>query len=271
MKRTLTRWVKGSPLEPVARWVLKRIQAPPPPELPENANETLYAFMRKRLMPQSNCVDIGASFGGYLEQMLSIAPHGKHHAFEPIPKLAEDLQRKFPAATVKSMALSDRSGTAKFHYFPDVSPFSGLQRRTDVPYDERMQVIDVPTARLDDVLPPELRIALIKVDVEGAELDVLRGAKQTIEKWRPALIIEHDTAPAAVYGATPAMLHAFLDDSGYAVTTAVRIELNIQAFSREEFLDVVRAGKIYNFVALPKHECLAVERTGASYEPLVDG
>ncbi|MBC8106042.1 MAG: FkbM family methyltransferase [Anaerolineae bacterium] len=250
MKRTLTRWVKGSPLEPVARWVLQRIQAPPPPELPENANATLYAFMRKRLPPDSNCVDIGASFGGYLEQMLSIAPGGRHYAFEPIPKLAEELQRKFPAAIVKSMALSDRAGMAKFHYFPDVSPFSGLQRRKDVPYDERTQVIDVPSARLDDVLPPDLPIALVKVDVEGAELDVLRGATQTLLKWRPVLIIEHDTAPAAAYGATPAMLHSFLDDSRYTITTAVRIERDAQVYSREEFLDVVRDGKIYNFVAL---------------------
>src|SRR5690348_17036672 len=125
MKRTLTRWVKGSPLEPMARWVLRRVQAAPPPELPENANETLYAFMRKRLSADSNCVDIGASFGGYLEQMLAIAPRGTHYAFEPIPKLADDLARKFPAAKVQSMALSDRAGTAKFHYFPDVSPFSG--------------------------------------------------------------------------------------------------------------------------------------------------
>src|SRR5436190_10021554 len=109
MKRTLTRWVKGSPLEPMARWVLRRIQPPPPPELPENANETLYAFMRKRLSSDSNCVDIGASFGGYLEQMLAIAPRGKHHAFEPIPQLAAVLQRKFPAATVQSVAISDRA------------------------------------------------------------------------------------------------------------------------------------------------------------------
>src|SRR5688572_20010123 len=127
MKRTLTRWVKNSPLEPLARWVQRRIQTPPPPELPENANDTLYAFMRLHLKPDSNCVDIGASFGGYLEQMLAIAPRGTHHAFEPIPALADDLRRKFRAARVQAMAMSDRAGVAKFHYFPDVSPFSGLQ------------------------------------------------------------------------------------------------------------------------------------------------
>ena len=251
MKRTLTRWVKNSPLEPLARWVQRRIQAPPPPELPENANETLYAFMRSRLKPDSNCVDIGASFGGYLEQMIAFAPHGTHHAFEPIPKLADDLRARFPQARVSAMALSDQTGSATFHYFPDVSPFSGLRRRNDVAYDERTQVIEVPVSRLDDVLPNDPAIALIKIDVEGAELNVLRGARQTIERWRPALIIEHDTGPAAVYGATPAMLHAFLDEVGYDLTNAVRIANGQHAYTREEFLAIVAEGKIYNFVALP--------------------
>jgi hypothetical protein len=127
-----------------------------------------------------------------------------------------------------------------------------LQRRKDVAYDERSQVIDVPVARLDDVLPTDLPIALIKIDVEGAELDVLRGARQTITRYRPALIIEHDTGPAAVYGATPAMLHEFLDEAGYDVTNAVRIANRQHPYTREEFLAIVAAGKIYNFVALPR-------------------
>ncbi|CAN5415017.1 hypothetical protein BH09PLA1_BH09PLA1_19830 [soil metagenome] len=251
MKRTLTRWVKQSPLEPVARWFWRRFAAPAPPELPENANETLYTFMRARLTSDSNCVDIGASFGGYLEQMLAIAPRGTHHAFEPIPQLAESLRSKFPAAKVQAVAVSDRAGHATFHYFPDVSPFSGLKRRADVAYDERTQLIDVPTARLDNLLPEDLPIALIKIDVEGAELDVLRGTKKTIVTWKPALIIEHDTEPAAIYGATPAMLHDFLNECGYAPTTAVRIRENQRAFTRDEFLETVKQGAIYNFVALP--------------------
>src|SRR5262245_34391221 len=117
MKRTLTRWIKASPLGPAATWMWRRVAPPPPPELPENANETMYAFMQHVLRADSNCVDIGASFGGYLKQMVVIAPLGRHHAFEPIPQLAEDLKRKFPSAHIHPMALSDHSGTAKFHYF----------------------------------------------------------------------------------------------------------------------------------------------------------
>jgi len=93
MKRKITRWVKGSPLEPLARWVWRRVATPPPPELLENTNESMYAFIRQVVRPTDNCADIGASFGGYLEQIRAIAPHGTHHAFEPIPKLADDLRR----------------------------------------------------------------------------------------------------------------------------------------------------------------------------------
>src|SRR5262249_1396378 len=154
---------KGTPLEGAARWVWQRFSAPPPPELPENANEGMYEVMRGALRPDDNCIDIGASFGGYLEEMLAIAPRGTHHAFEPIPALADDLQRKYPAARVHAMALSDAPGEATFHYFPDVSPFSGLQRRSDVAYDEREQRINVKVATLDTMLDADFPVALIKI------------------------------------------------------------------------------------------------------------
>jgi FkbM family methyltransferase len=254
MKRTLTRWIKATPLvRPMAEWVWRRVAPAPPPELPENANEMLYAFMRRVLNESSNCIDIGASFGGYLEQMIAISPRGLHHAFEPIPALAEDLKSRFPSARVHAMALADRTGVASFHYFPDVSPFSGLKRRSDVAHDERTQVIDVPVAPLDDVIPSDLPIALVKIDVEGAELDVIRGARNTITRCRPFLIIEHDTGPAAQYGATSETLYALVSEKlGYSLTTCVRALADAAPFTRDEFLATVRDGAIYNFVAIPR-------------------
>jgi FkbM family methyltransferase len=213
----------------------------------------MYAFMRRVLREDSNCVDIGASFGGYLEQMLAIAPRGTHHAFEPIPDLAGDLRHKFPAAKVYAMAVSDTAGMLKFHYFPDVSPFSGLKRRSDVAPDERESVIDVPVVRLDDVLPEDFPVALIKVDVEGGELDALRGAERTLRRWRPHLIIEHDSKPAEIYGATTEMLYAFVaEQCGYAFTTGVRALEGATPFTRDEFVATAREGKVYNFIAIAR-------------------
>lgn len=57
--------------------------------------------------------------------------------------------------------------------------------------DEVIEKIDVKTDRMDNVIPITLPISLIKIDVEGAEYQVLKGATGILEKQRPVIIFEH--------------------------------------------------------------------------------
>ncbi len=59
------------------------------------------------------------------------------------------------------------------------------------------------TERLDDALPDGLVPRLIKVDVEGAEMLVLRGAQRTIARHRPSILFEHGIGAADRYGSGP--------------------------------------------------------------------
>jgi FkbM family methyltransferase len=174
-------------------------------------NRHAIVAMAVRLAPDANCIDVGAHKGAFLEHMARLAPQGAHVACEPLPHLAAELRERFPAVTVHEVALSDAAGEATFNFLPTMQGFSGLH---DVaPGEHEVRKLQVQTARLDDLLDPELPISLIKIDVEGAELGVLDGAERTLKRWRPAILLEHGTA-ASSFGSTSADVHGRLAAAG---------------------------------------------------------
>jgi FkbM family methyltransferase len=154
------------------------------------------------LEERSNCVDIGGNRGEVLELMAHYAPGGHHFAFEPVPPLAARLAERFPGATIKQIALADYGGTARFSYVVDADAYSGLSDR-NLASNHVIEHIDVEVARLDDVLPEDFRPDFIKIDVEGAELQVLRGAERVLSEHRPPIWFEHGHGSSGYYGATP--------------------------------------------------------------------
>lgn len=169
----------------------------------------------------TNCVDIGANKGDILKIMLKHAPRGHHFAFEPIPSLHQELAKKFASesCTVLDYALSHEPGTSSFHYVVSNDAYSGLKQREYGRKNEQIELITVKTERLDNVLPSDYRVDLIKIDVEGGELPVLRGAVNTIGKYKPVLVFEHGTGASEFYGSTPEDLFTLLQECGLRVFT----------------------------------------------------
>lgn len=141
------------------------------------------------LSPGSNCIDVGANVGETLTEMIRLAPEGHHLAFEPIPELAADLRRSFPEVEVRAEAVGDRNAEVEFVHDLDQPAMSGLPRRWHQP--ARARVLSVRQRRLDDVVAADLTIALLKVDVEGAEMAVLHGARDLLARSSPTLVFEH--------------------------------------------------------------------------------
>jgi FkbM family methyltransferase len=140
--------------------------------------------------------DIGANLGFFslLAAHLSGLHEGRVYAFEPAPDNAEAIRRnaalnEIPNVEVIAKAVSDRAGHGRLQVVDDQS-WSKLVEYGNHPFTER--VIDVELVAIDDLvhsgelLPP----AVIKIDVEGAELAVLEGMRETIERHRPAIICE---------------------------------------------------------------------------------
>lgn len=200
------------------------------------------------LRQDSNAIDVGANEGAVLELLTRIAPAGRHRAFEPIPDLCRRLQERFPEVDVRQLALSDVAETTEFAHVLDAPAYSGLRQRADLPHGAgRVQRIPVRTERLDDVLDAGYVPTLLKVDVEGAELNVLRGAAETLRRHRPFVLFEHGAGGADLYGAAPGSLFDLLDEVGLRI-----FDLEGEGpYSRERFQETFTK-PIWNFLAAPR-------------------
>ena len=139
--------------------------------------------------PTRIAVDAGANKGVYTYWLERLASHV--HAFEPNPKMLRVLDASVGAkATVHHAALSDQAGqfalripkTGKGRYSNQGASLN--HAKVGDSYGEMM----VKTQRLDDLDLGD--IGFIKIDVEGHEMAVLDGARATIERCRPTLLIE---------------------------------------------------------------------------------
>jgi FkbM family methyltransferase len=245
LRDAVRRAVVAVGLEGPARRV-KRALEPAATTRDRRDQDHLRAILAAALAPDANCVDVGANVGDVLADMVRLAPHGRHIAFEPLPALAADLGARFPAVDVRAVALGDADEPAEFVHVITRPGWSGLRERP-YPGDERVERITVTLARLDDVLPDGYVPAFIKIDVEGGELDVLRGARRTLAAHRPLMAIEHGLGSADYFGARPHELHGLLTELGYRV-----FDLDGDGpFSVDAFVETFNAARRVNFLARP--------------------
>ena len=173
--------------------------------------------LRAALAPGDSAVDVGANKGAYLHWMRqAVGPTGSVHAFEPQPGLArylETVRRRmgWDNVSVREMALSDSAGRRVLHVPGwENSPGASLEK-TESMSAARDREVEVDT--LDHQLEGAKRIRLVKVDVEGHELAVLRGAQRTLSEHRPVVLFESEARHLS--GRSPHEVFAFLSGLGY--------------------------------------------------------
>ena len=135
-------------------------------------------------------IDVGANDGVFAFAFSNLVD--RVEAFEPNPDYALFARRMLRSrARVHEVALSNTTGAAEF-----IVPISengtvlhlgGSLRRSSVVHTKTLR-FDVAVRTLDSYDFQEVRI--IKVDVEGSEMEVLEGGRETIQRYRPALIVE---------------------------------------------------------------------------------
>ena len=173
--------------------------------------------------------DVGANFGYYSLKMSQNCE--QVHAFEPVSRTFQILEKNILKNQLKNvktekLALSDEAGIKTINLYNSSGNNSFFKR--NLPRHHLVQFIgteEVKVGTLDSyltregILPPEI----IKIDVEGAELAVLRGGRETIANHTPVLFVEY--------------LSMTSDDAGY---------------QKEEIIaEILRAGD-YEIFGLPE-------------------
>ena len=147
-------------------------------------NDEEYRAFRADISAGDTVLDVGANLGAYSVLFGKwVGAAGRVFAFEPAPAARFGLERHVALngledrVAVRPEAMAERAGTVRFR----ASGPQGDNRIMKADRDDAPDHIDVPTTSIDTFCRErKLKPRLIKVDVEGAELDVLRGARETI-------------------------------------------------------------------------------------------
>jgi FkbM family methyltransferase len=175
------------------------------------------AWLRKFLRPGMTVVDVGANIGYIcLTAARLVGDEGRVLSFEPTPAVAQRLRENillngFSQVTVVEAAVSSAPGTLRFYKSEDDPEANTLFSNHD-------NFITVPGVTLDDTLGQigMSRVDLLKVDAEGAELDVFRGASGLLSSSNPPCILfEANPITLAAAGSSVNELLALISSYGY--------------------------------------------------------
>jgi len=155
------------------------------------------ALLAALTRPGDTLIDVGAHIGTHAVPLARhLTPRGRLIAYEPQPVMAALLEANLalndiPWVEVRLAAVGAAPGRV---VLPVVDYTRAGQNFGGVSLLGAHSEGDLPLERLDDL---GARPAVIKIDVEGMELDVLKGAAATIADARPALYLEHYPGPGA--------------------------------------------------------------------------
>jgi len=213
----------------------------------EEANVRLLVALAR---PGTYYLDVGANIGLTSIPLLSLVPECKVVSFEPAPTTAAFLERSAAASsfasrwTVVTEAVGSEKGEIDFHVAAGgMDSFSGF-------YDTQRSgagssVVTVRVTTLDDVWADlgEPPVSIVKIDVEGAELDVLRGARRCLSAEKPFVLLEWNARNAAAAGLNSAHMLDVAGELRYGIFSLPHVtpvnspaELSAQMLFSEDFL-----------------------------------
>ena len=204
------------------------------------------ALLPRLVDPGKVAIDIGANIGDFLDVLARHA--SRAIAFEPNPVCLAHLRAiELKRCAIVNVALSDRSGTATLKVPVEGAEVTGLgtieaANSSFAATASALRSYEVRTARLDDVIDDHLgageTIGFVKIDVEGHEHAVLEGAKATIGRHRPIVMVETEYRHGAP---VPAIFELFAG-LGYEARILLR--------GRMETVDALRLAELQGGIAM---------------------
>lgn len=194
--------------------------------------------------------DVGANLGWYTIKIAKSIKGARIFSFEPMPKtfalLKENLKiNNIKNAQIFNLGLANENKKAKFYFHDECLANASLK---NVSRKTKAKKISVQVKKLDDfVKKNDLKIDLIKCDVEGAELFVFKGGFVTIRDCKPIIAVEMLRKWAVGFGYNPNETIQFLKEIGYQCFTFKKKKL-------KEFRKMNEQTKETNFIFLHKEK-----------------
>ena len=198
--------------------------------------------------------DVGAHSGTHLQHFVRIAHGGRGLAFEPLPDLYAQIVERFRPdnrfLTIYKLALSNKpSAQASFVRAEGNLPESGLRQReygnpVTVP-----SVIQVAVDTIDHVVADAglTKLNYIKMDIEGGEIDAIRGGLRTLEKFRPIISVEYGGQAYRAYEHEEDTLFRTAESIGYAI-----FDPFLQFIGTRELWDFAKARYCWDYFLVPR-------------------
>lgn len=197
--------------------------------------------------PGDVVLDVGTNIGFYLLNFsLRVLPEGQVFGFEPHPVTYEKLRTNLGAAvnqniTISNIALGDATGFVEPYTVRESNLGMNRVKLTSEKNDNRVLLTTVDLFVAEKGLN---KVDVIKIDVEGFEENVLRGAMQTIRMYRPIIHIEVDDENLQTQSSSPQAIIDLLNDGAYTLINAT--------VNRELQLTDIHADCHFNLICRPQ-------------------
>jgi len=147
------------------------------------------------------CLDIGSNIGYFaLLESKKVGNTGKIIAIEPSPMNFKQLKKNVMLQEnsnieIHNFACGDYDGLTKFSV-SEISNWSRIVGEKDLGSDKILSIVDIPIKKMDSFLEtnPLSTIDVIRMDVEGHECQVIKGMLNTINKYKPLVVLEFHTS-----------------------------------------------------------------------------
>ena len=184
------------------------------------------AICIKLLQIGGNVFDIGANIGWFSVLMAKMGQNSNIFSFEPIPITYNFLKKNIAINKIKNvhtynLAFSEKAGEEDFFYFKSGSAIASLK---NLIHHEKASKIACKVETLDRFYSnnPVKGINLIKIDTEGSELLVLKGACNLLQSERPPIMVEIVDEWCNEFGHEPKDVIDFLLSKGYEMFVSTK-------------------------------------------------
>lgn len=214
----------------------------------------------KLILTGDTVIDGGAHAGLHTIPMARlVGGSGKVIAVEALERFAHNIlhnnllsENLRDAVSIFNVALGKEEGRLKFTDFTAAPGYSGLKPRTDVPDDIRHSQVEIEVqVRTIDQIVDEVSacpVRFVKLDLEGAEFDAIRGAYKTISTNRPAIVFEFgQQSSASLYSYSKEEFFDFFNKINYKVMSILGEPINMESWDKGYMA--------WYALAIPNEEC----------------